>query len=627
MKPRTLSPILSNAGVAAAYRDKLKELINNLFSAYAGNLLSQIVGMSASGALPVARDARRKSVAEAEADFEKKAAALAESFVKSAETSCNAGIIKALKKAGFSQSDIRKLRKNPGAFEGLRQQIISENVKLITKIPAATKKRIEGMVARSIEKDRDLGGLVDELKTVKNMTLRRAEIISRDQNNKVTEQFSLLRCQSLGITEGIWMHRGGAKKPRPEHVEFNGQKFNLSEGLFDENEGRFVLPGELIGCRCSYKPVLPDVLTGGIEAPESADNPPPVEPEQPETESEKPDDDNLLNWRDKYERDPKVIKLRETERKQDDIIREALKDYQPLMKDFGKYEFEYTVDKIDRTIHWLSTNPEGDIAARYAKEIKEQYGVDGLKEIKRMREQIRIAENAQAEKSKARIALSKVIGSVEADPLYVAEHKIAARWDGGKLSTEALAELHIGIRRAQEQFPELGVMPFTGSIQARQRALKNERGRTERTKGNALAYSAGGKGSRFWAPYTGVFVNEAWFTPSKMPEVMEALADNVIKKFHPVGCDTVKSIIDHEMAHEIDRLVDAKNDGVIKRLFDSYKKRGKMEGALSGYAAKDEGEMIAEAYAECENNPRPRPLARAIVKRLKVLYSRKYGGR
>lgn len=619
MKPRTLSPILSNAGVAAAYRDKLRELINNLFSAYAGDLLSQIVSMSASGVIPIAQDARRKSVEEAEADFEKKAAALAESFVKSAETSCNAGIIKALKKAGFSQNDIRKLRKNPSAFEGLRQQIISENVKLITKIPAVTKKRIEGMVARSIEKDRDLGGLVNELKTVKSMTLRRAEIISRDQNNKVTEQFSLLRCQSLGITEGIWMHRGGAKVPRPEHVEFNGQKFNLSEGLFDEHEGRFVLPGELINCHCTYKPVLPDVLMGGVEAPEERPETPPapVEPEQPANE---------LN----VEEDPKLTALREQER-----------DLYEKLDAFGEernktFYYFYTNDEWNKRIKRLESDvkyledPDGkDVWKKLTLQtLKSSYDINSVDEARRLLSDMQSYRKTQDELFGVQKNISRIAGGQAASLEYVIENKIALRWDGGKIANEALAELHEGIRRAHEQFPELGDMQLTGSIQARQRQIKAALRRRESTSSHTYAYSASATQKSPYYPYNGIFLNEQRFSPNTIGQGKWTLRVGVKVAYHPIGCDTIKSVVDHEMGHQIDSLIGASNDPLLNRLYNRYKTKdkAKMRKALSEYAAKDLGEMIAEAYAECENNPKPRPFARAVMRRVRQLYKRKYGG-
>lgn len=267
---KTLNAILPNAGVAAAYRRELDALIDDLFEAYRANLLSEIVGMAASGAVKAA-DAKPKTPEEAEEVFKAKAAEIAAKFAKKAGRHVEAGLIQAMKKAGFSQADLRRLRQDKTAYAAIEQQIINNNVALITRIPADVEAKIRKMVERSIEKDRDLGGLVKELDTLQEMTHRRSKFISIDQNNKITNQMSLLKVQSLGITDGIWMHRGGAKVPRPTHLAMHGQKFNLAEGLFDEDEGYFVLPGQMYNCHCAYKPVLPDVLQQ--EQPEQSEQP------------------------------------------------------------------------------------------------------------------------------------------------------------------------------------------------------------------------------------------------------------------------------------------------------------------------------------------------------------------
>lgn len=620
---KTLNPILPNAGVAAKFRRELNALIDDLFEAYRANLLSEIAGMAA--------DSKPKTPKEAEAAFREKAAKIAADFAKRAGRHTEAGLIQAMKKAGFTQSDLRRLRRDKSAYAAIEQQIISSNVELITNIPAAVEAKIKKMVQRSIDNHSDLGGLIKELDTLKEMTHRRSKFISRDQNNKITNQMSLLKVQSLGITQGVWIHRSGSAVPRKTHLAMHGETFNLSEGLFDEAEGVFVLPGQMYNCGCTYKPVLPDVMQN--EPPQGGDTDtealPPIQTQtqtETETEAAEPNSDNLLNWRDKYEKEPKVIALRETERKQDDIIKNTLKDYQGLLEEIETAGLNDIADRADRAISHIKDNPSGTLGSFYIQDYKDKYGINGLKEIEQLRDKLRIAEKAQGKKAKARGDLSKIIGAVEADPQYVAENKIAARCDGGKLSTEALAELHIGIQRAREQFPELDIMPFTGSIQARQRTIAREIGIRKATKSNVLAYSA--DGGRFLRPYAGVFLNESYFVPAKMADTQRALKGAVEKKFNPAGCDTIKSIVDHEMGHEIDRLINASGDTLLNRLFKKYHTADgdKMSDVLSRYAATNVAEMIAEAYAECENNPKPRPFARAVMRRIKTLYKRKYGG-
>ncbi len=52
----------------------------------------------------------------------------------------------------------------------------------------------------------------------------------------------------LGITHAIWLHSGGGLTPRPAHVAFNGQKFEIAKGAF--LEGKWTWPGVEIDCKC-----------------------------------------------------------------------------------------------------------------------------------------------------------------------------------------------------------------------------------------------------------------------------------------------------------------------------------------------------------------------------------------
>lgn len=148
----------------------------------------------------------------------------------------------------------------PPNMDAVLSQSIRDNVDLIRSIPRYDKLRIERMVHDSIRQKRDLSGLQEELQGIEDIGYRRAKIIARDQNNKVTEDITLERNKALGITQGVWIHRGGSKEPRETHMAFNGQIFDLDVGLYDSDVGEYVLPGELISCRCTFKPVIPDTL-------------------------------------------------------------------------------------------------------------------------------------------------------------------------------------------------------------------------------------------------------------------------------------------------------------------------------------------------------------------------------
>lgn len=93
----------------------------------------------------------------------------------------------------------------------------------------------------------------------------------------------------------------------------------------------------------------------------------------------------------------------------------------------------------------------------------------------------------------------------------------------------------------------------------------------------------------------------------------------------PVGCTTVKSVIDHEIAHQISDKIRAYEDSDIQHLFDRFSNQSneKCKQLLSTYAKEDIHEFIAEAWSEYVNNPEPRAIARFVGTRMLEL-SQKY---
>jgi len=114
----------------------------------------------------------------------------------------------------------------------------------------------------------------------------------------------------------------------------------------------------------------------------------------------------------------------------------------------------------------------------------------------------------------------------------------------------------------------------------------------------------------------GISVNEK-FWGKQWSDLDRTLEMNVAVKYHPVGCDTAKSIIDHEVGHQVDDLYKLDKNSDILKWWDEMnagKYGATVTDALSIYA-KDKGltEAIAEAWAEGLNNPNPRPAAKRFM--------------
>ena len=130
-----------------------------------------------------------------------------------------------------------------------------------------------------------------------------------------------------------------------------------------------------------------------------------------------------------------------------------------------------------------------------------------------------------------------------------------------------------------------------------------------------------------FSDFRGVSVNREHGKDAK--KFAQVLTKDVGSKFHPVGCDSIRSVLDHEIGHQLDNLLGIRDIQTIKDLFDS-RTHAEMSDALSKYAWDNKNrnryaEMIAEAWAEYCNNPNPREIAKAVGKTIEAEYQKQFG--
>lgn len=207
------------------------------------------VAMDASPAVFM-REAMRKLAKHWTKSFDDIAQKLADRFAGDAMKNSDVSLRNALDTAGFTVEF-----KMTAPMNNALQATIAENVGMIRSIPEKYFTEVEGMVMRSVARGRDLGTLTDDLQKRYGITRRRAALIARDQNNKATSVMQAARQKSLGITQGIWRHSHAGKEPRPLHVKADGKVFDIDKGLY--LDGKWVMPGEEINCRCTWSPVIP----------------------------------------------------------------------------------------------------------------------------------------------------------------------------------------------------------------------------------------------------------------------------------------------------------------------------------------------------------------------------------
>lgn len=148
---------------------------------------------------------------------------------------------------------------------------IAENKELVASIPARYRRRIQTTIANVINGDAPWRQLQREVAKSKDITMREAKLIARDQTNKVFNSLTVRRLEQCGINKVQWFHSHAPKEPRPYHIRMWDGKSGLNDGhpnglnhfifelnnppVIDEKTGRRGLPGTLINCGCGLVPV------------------------------------------------------------------------------------------------------------------------------------------------------------------------------------------------------------------------------------------------------------------------------------------------------------------------------------------------------------------------------------
>lgn len=256
MADKTLTPIRPSAATRTRYQKRLDALIEEMASsiiywtraAYRSDEPAT-VELAQDGVLNEAFD---KLAARWLGKFDDLAPKLAEWFAKDHRNRTERSLKTDLRKAGFTVK-FQMTAPMRDAFNA----VVDENVALIKSIAEKYLTDIKVDLMQSVQNGRDLGYLTERLVKKTGITKRRAAFIARDQNNKATAVMARTRQLELGITQAKWLHSAGGKTPRPAHVKFSGQVFDLASGHdFGDGEGH-VLPGQAINCRCVAVPILP----------------------------------------------------------------------------------------------------------------------------------------------------------------------------------------------------------------------------------------------------------------------------------------------------------------------------------------------------------------------------------
>jgi SPP1 gp7 family putative phage head morphogenesis protein len=253
---KILRPVFPNVGIEMMYRRMLEKQIDEMHA----SILYWVKAKYKNNEPEIAQDATPASILRIainkltsrwQQNFNRGARELAEYFAQSVSQRSDKALMAILKRAGFTV----RFKMTP-AQRDVFKATVNANVSLIKSIPQQYLSGVEGIVQRSVQVGGDLEQLTKDLQKQYGVTKRRAAFIALDQNTKATAALQRARHIELGISEALWLHSHGGKTPRPTHVAMDRKKYSIEKGMWDPAEKQWILPGQLINCRCVSRPVV-----------------------------------------------------------------------------------------------------------------------------------------------------------------------------------------------------------------------------------------------------------------------------------------------------------------------------------------------------------------------------------
>lgn len=169
---------------------------------------------------------------------------------------------------GFNRAQVHKVFKSvlgvdiftgeTGITGEVLSSFVAENVSLITSIKQQYLSQTEQVVLRGIRSGLRHEEIAKQLLSRSNKkgfksrienAESRAELIARDQTNKLYGQLTEIRQTEAGIEKYIW-RTALDSGVRPEHEEREGQVFSWNDPPSDGH------PGEATNCRCYAEPII-----------------------------------------------------------------------------------------------------------------------------------------------------------------------------------------------------------------------------------------------------------------------------------------------------------------------------------------------------------------------------------
>lgn len=134
---------------------------------------------------------------------------------------------------------------------------IRQNVSYITSIPDEFLTKVEGAVMRSITSGQGMADLKPQLKSLGDISERKAKNLALDQTRKAYNSINIDRMKKVGVKKWEWIHSAGGMNPREDHIDLNGKTFTFTEPpIINKKTGQRGFPAEEPNCGCTLAPII-----------------------------------------------------------------------------------------------------------------------------------------------------------------------------------------------------------------------------------------------------------------------------------------------------------------------------------------------------------------------------------
>jgi SPP1 gp7 family putative phage head morphogenesis protein len=151
----------------------------------------------------------------------------------------------------------------PNVTENL-DLFVSENVRLITSVSEDALSQIEGIINNAARTGARIEETADKIRERLDVSASRAQLIARDQANKLYGSLTKERQTATGVT-GYIRRTSRDERVRPSHAVLEGEKFQWDD---PPSVGH---PGEDFNCRCTAEPDIEGLLNS-LEGDDASDD-------------------------------------------------------------------------------------------------------------------------------------------------------------------------------------------------------------------------------------------------------------------------------------------------------------------------------------------------------------------